>query len=161
MLTIRHCKKEKPPSRRARFPPAPNLSKILPLSSIVRLQFILRETLLPLPTNPIGHHDDNHASCLKGMRWRLTCLKPPENKVLGVGRDEKFSCFKTGLVGRLGLSELRGCRISGALIFWKRKHKINKIVCTPNLILLKCGNFSQYSLHLLPDGANMQTSRCE
>ena len=44
---------------------------------------------------------------------RLTCLKPPENKVLSTGLDEMSSCFKTGLVGRLGLSGPRGFRISG------------------------------------------------
>lgn len=90
---------------------------------------------------------------------RLTCFKPPENKVLGVGLDETSSCFKTGLVRCLGLSWLRGFRISGVLGFWKRKHEINNSLY-PSVILFKGGDFSEQSLHLWPDSTHMQTSGC-
>lgn len=55
MSSVRCCKKEEPPSRTATFSPAPNLSKILPLSSIVMLQFIPQDSThsYRLLTNPI------------------------------------------------------------------------------------------------------------
>lgn len=73
---------------------------------------------------------DDHA-CVHSPGTTLTCLMPPENKVVGVEMDGRIFCFNTGPVECLGSSWWRNFRISGVLTFWSRKNKIAVIYFTP------------------------------